>query len=103
MIKREPPIQSIPIRTPEGEAIRKAFKPPVLVGTNYSQIELRVLERVHEELYLYHRTDVPRPPCVFCELEAAQRLGLSLEDYRAQVSLSDEIVQELIDEEESDG
>jgi DNA polymerase-1 len=99
--KRKPPIQNIPIRTPEGEAIRRAFKPPVLVGTNYSQIEMRVLEHVHKDLY--HRTDVLRPPCVFCELEAAQRLGLSLEDYRAQVALSDEIVQELIDEGESDG
>ncbi len=42
----DPNLQNIPVRTPEGRLIRKGFVPEagrVLVGADYSQIELRVL------------------------------------------------------------
>jgi DNA polymerase-1 len=45
----DPNLQNIPIRTPEGRSIRAGFVPGkgrVLVGADYSQIELRVLAHV---------------------------------------------------------
>lgn len=42
----DPNLQNIPVRTPEGRLIRRAFVPEpgwVFVGADYSQIELRVL------------------------------------------------------------
>ncbi len=42
----DPNLQNIPVRTPEGRLIRKGFVPEpgrLLVGADYSQIELRVL------------------------------------------------------------
>src|SRR5262249_53429178 len=42
----DPNLQNIPIRTPQGRAIRKAFVAApgcILVGADYSQIELRVM------------------------------------------------------------
>lgn len=48
----EPNLQNIPVRTKEGREIRKAFVPDaghVLVGADYSQIELRLLAHISED------------------------------------------------------
>ena len=48
----EPNLQNIPVRTPQGREIRKAFvasEGNILVGADYSQIELRVLAHMSDD------------------------------------------------------
>lgn len=47
-----PNLQNIPIRTPEGRRVRKAFSSPpgrTLVAADYSQIELRIMAHISED------------------------------------------------------
>ena len=75
----EPNLQNIPIRTPEGRAIRKAFIPPpgwLLLSADYSQIELRLLA---------HLGKVPRLLAAFADdrdihaATAAEIFGVGLD------------------------
>ena len=49
-----PNLQNIPIRTPRGQQVRKAFIPRdkehVLVAADYSQIELRIIAALSKDL-----------------------------------------------------
>lgn len=55
---QNPNLQNIPIRTPEGSAIRSCFKPQhknwSFVGGDYSQIELRILAHFSKDPELLH-------------------------------------------------
>ena len=50
---KDPNLQNIPIRTPEGRAIRKAFIPRdehhVLIAADYSQVELRIAAALSQD------------------------------------------------------
>ena len=50
---KDPNLQNIPIRTPEGRAIRKAFIPAsdqhVLLAADYSQVELRIAAALSQD------------------------------------------------------
>jgi DNA polymerase I len=51
----QPNLQNIPMRTPQGRAIRRAFVAPagsVLIGADYSQIELRVMAHLSGDAQL---------------------------------------------------
>lgn len=52
LASKQPNVQNIPIRTPEGEAIRRAFTSPehnFLLSADYSQIELRILAHLSND------------------------------------------------------
>lgn len=55
---QNPNLQNIPVRTPEGSAIRSCFKPQhknwSFVGGDYSQIELRILAHFSKDPELAH-------------------------------------------------
>ena len=73
----EPNLQNIPIRTEEGKLIRKAFLPEensIILSSDYSQIELRVLAHIsgcenlihafynHEDIHTKVASDIFRVP-----------------------------------------
>ena len=75
----EPNLQNIPVRTPEGRAIRKAFVPDKgkkLISADYSQIELRVLA---------HMADTPTLRQAFADgldihaMTASEMFGVPIE------------------------
>jgi DNA polymerase-1 len=76
---QEPNLQNIPVRTPEGRAIRKAFvaeKGKKLISADYSQIELRVLA---------HMADTPTLRQAFADgldihaMTASEMFGVPIE------------------------
>lgn len=54
----DPNLQNIPIRSPLGREIRKAFRPQsddsVIISADYSQIELRILASLSDDPHLKH-------------------------------------------------
>ena len=56
----DPNLQNIPIRTPEGRKIRKAFVPDkdhVFIAADYSQIELRIMAHLSQDKRLLEAFD----------------------------------------------
>jgi DNA polymerase I len=75
----DPNLQNIPIRTPEGRRIRKAFVAPpgwCIVAADYSQIELRIMAHLSGDEGLLRAFTEDRD---IHQATAAEILGLSLE------------------------
>jgi DNA polymerase I len=75
----EPNLQNIPIRTPEGRRIRKAFVAPpgwCIVAADYSQIELRIMAHLSGDEGLLRAFTEDRD---IHQATAAEILGLPLE------------------------
>ncbi|MHA1518183.1 MAG: DNA polymerase I [Alphaproteobacteria bacterium] len=79
LASQEPNLQNIPVRTPEGRSIRKAFvaeKGKKLISADYSQIELRVLA---------HMADAPTLRQAFADgldihaMTASEMFGVPIE------------------------
>lgn len=47
-MKKNPNIQNIPIRTPEGQKIREAFKSKRIVAIDYSEFEKKLIQHFKE-------------------------------------------------------
>ncbi|HEX2492611.1 MAG TPA: DNA polymerase I [Steroidobacter sp.] len=75
----EPNLQNIPIRTPEGRRIRRAFIAPpgwVIAAADYSQIELRIMAHLSSDAGLLRAFAEDRD---IHQATAAEILGLPLE------------------------
>ena len=80
-----PNIQNIPIRTPEGRAIREAFVPEegcTFLSADYSQIELRLMAHFSEDLALI---EAFRSGQDVHQATAAKIYGLSLDQVSADM------------------
>ena len=80
----DPNLQNIPIRTPEGRRIRKAFVAPpgwVIVAADYSQIELRIMAHLSGDAGLLSAFSEDRD---IHQATAAEVFGLALEDVSAE-------------------
>ena len=76
----DPNLQNIPIRTPEGRRIRKAFIAPpgrVLMAADYSQIELRIMAHLSGDKGLVTAFQEDRD---IHQATAAEVFGVALED-----------------------
>ncbi len=79
----DPNLQNIPIRTPEGRRIRKAFIAPpkcVLLAADYSQIELRIMAHLSEDAGLLNAFEADRD---VHQATAAEVFGVPLDSVSA--------------------
>jgi len=80
----DPNLQNIPIRTPEGRRIRRAFIAPpghVLLAADYSQIELRIMAHLSGDASLLEAFAEDRD---IHQATAAEVLGIALDDVTAE-------------------
>jgi len=80
----DPNLQNIPIRTPEGRRIRRAFVAPpghVLLAADYSQIELRIMAHLSGDASLLEAFAEDRD---IHQATAAEVLGIGVEDVTAE-------------------
>ena len=80
----DPNLQNIPIRTPEGRRIRRAFVAPpgqVLLAADYSQIELRIMAHLSGDESLLSAFAADRD---IHQATAAEVLGIAPEDVSAE-------------------
>ena len=80
----DPNLQNIPIRTPEGRRIRKAFVAPggkVLLAADYSQIELRIMAHLSGDAGLLQAFADERD---VHQATAAEVFGIAVDDVSAE-------------------